>query len=437
MRPHPAAARPARRPALVAFVLLSLGAPGLAERPSDQSTPAARAPAPVRTLLDRTLRETTARVVRIDRTGVWFTVPGEPPAQAPRVRPLTELVAMVSAEHVRGPRLDDADERPLLTVTLADGQRLIGRVAREPEGTTPDSASSKDAPLTLDTALGTVRIALDVVAGVTVSGSSGVSVGVSPSLGGEAPKKDVVLLRNDDRMEGFVEAIGATVVVQPEGAASANVPLERIREITLANPRTAPRGAIAWLADGSVIRITDLAQAVDAPATATVPILGKDSPTPLPGVVSIAFDASRLTPLARLVPTQVRPSLDRRWTRSPRPLPGPAVLDAPDLELPGPMSVEWDLPERAVRLAGEAELSRFTDNWGDCTISIELSSGAAPRRLWTQRLSGSGASARFNIDLGAPAPGRHLRLVLESGSRGPIQDRVILRRPLLLLEGAR
>ncbi len=429
MRSYPAAARSARHAALLACVLLSLGATGLAKRPGDQSTPAARAPAPIRTLLDRSLGETPARVVRIDSAGVWFTGPGEPAGRAPRVRPVADLVAMINAEHVRGPRPDDADERPLLTVTLADGQRLIGRVAREPEGTTPGSASSKDAPLTLDTALGTARVVLDLVAGV--------SVGVSPSLGGEAPKKDVVLLRNDDRMEGFVEAIGATVVVQPEGAASTTVPLERVREITLANPRTAPRGAIAWLADGSVIRITDLAQAVDAPATATVPILGKDSPTPLPGLVSIVFDASRLAPLSRLAPTQVRPSPDRRWTRSPRPLPGPAVLDAPDLELPGPMSVEWDLPDRAVRLAGEAELSRFTDNWGDCTISIELSSGAAPRRLWTQHLGGSGASARFNIDLGAPAPGRHLRLILESGSRGPIQDRVILRRPLLLLEAAR
>jgi len=409
-------------------VVLAAGLFGLARGPA-AAPPGVPAGPNTRILIDEALGESTVQITRIDEASVWFRPAREPASTLARQRPTSEIIALISADPAWRPRRDPVDERPLLSVLLTDGQRVVGRVAREPKGAIAGSASAKDAPLTLETPLGIVRVPLDMV--------SSVGVGRPTSMTVEPPRKDSVTLSNGDVLDGFVESVGSAVVVQPDGAPSATVPLDRVGEIHLANPRIPARGPRAWFADGSVVTISGLIQAADSLPAARIPLLGRDAPTPLARLGSVVFDSSRVVGLSTLTPDRFTPSADRRWSRPPRALPGPAPLDAPDLELPGPMVVDWALPDGAARVSGVAELARFTEDWGECSITIELVAEGATSALWSRRLDGAGASGAFNVSLGSAAPDRRLRITLGAGSRGPIQDRVILRRPLLLLHEPR
>ena len=71
--------------------------------------------------------------------------------------------------------------------------------------------------------------------------------------------------------------------------------------------------------------------------------------------------------------------------------------------------------------------------WGDCTavVSIVPKSGAE-RELARQRLNADTPTLTIAADLGTVAPGDRLRVRTEAGERGAIQDRVVLRRMLVL-----
>jgi hypothetical protein len=59
-----------------------------------------------------------------------------------------------------------------------------------------------------------------------------------------------------------------------------------------------------------------------------------------------------------------------------------------------------------------------------------VADGEGVRELVRQRLSGEAPSLRINAELGKGA-GRTLEVRVEPGAFGPVEDRVLLRRPLL------
>jgi len=119
-------------------------------------------------------------------------------------------------------------------------------------------------------------------------------------------------------------------------------------------------------------------------------------------------------------------------------------MGAADIELPGPMLVEWSLPASAARIAGWAELPRECWTWGDCTVVVSLASAgdqssAGSKELFRETLSSERATAEFNLLIDATtlnARERVLRVEVLPGDRGPIQDRVLLRRVLLLCQSS-
>ncbi|MCX5689237.1 MAG: hypothetical protein NTV94_05515, partial [Planctomycetota bacterium] len=110
-----------------------------------------------------------------------------------------------------------------------------------------------------------------------------------------------------------------------------------------------------------------------------------------------------------------------------------AALGAADVELPGPMSVLCDVPG-ASRVSGMVELPESCRVWGDCEVFIEVMSGGAgvTKPLWHQRLNGAQPRVAFNLML--PATSDAVLVVrVEAGENGPVMDKVVLRRPLLLM----
>ncbi|MEO0715780.1 MAG: hypothetical protein AAFY58_02185, partial [Planctomycetota bacterium] len=137
-------------------------------------------------------------------------------------------------------------------------------------------------------------------------------------------------------------------------------------------------------------------------------------------------------PLADL-PASVSLPTDRRWSAMPEitSVHADPLLFTPDLVVPGPMTIAWDIPREARRVTMTVELPEAMRIWGDCIVSLAFESAAGVAE---------GPSARLNrerpvVTLGSDLPPGTRRVVftLDQGEHGPAQDRVVLRRPMLLM----
>jgi hypothetical protein len=160
---------------------------------------------------------------------------------------------------------------------------------------------------------------------------------------------------------------------------------------------------------------------------------------------ALAFDASRLVALGSLS-ARVEGVSARRWT--PPVVVGPAqgvALGAADIALPGPMSAEWMLPQGASHVSMRLELPESARVFGDCVVRVEIAGEEASGV--THRLSSESPSAMVRLAIGAAigdalgrAPSaegvRRLVVRVEAGERGGIQDRVVIRRGLVLVDSA-
>ena len=349
-------------------------------------------------------------------------------------------------------------------IELTDGQRWFGRLTRiaaaEPTG--PDEIR-----WTSDV-LGSLSVPLDRVHRVVFSrrepGAADATATASAAGETDAAKnvQDRVLLRNGDRVAGLVDSL----VVTPGGAASIRIDLGQGRvstidvgdvlEVELTNPPVEPRGVLASLSDGSLVRM----ESVDADgARVQAHIAGLSRGLPQaeadvklstgrsagdPGRVSLAMedvralilDAQRVRPLSTLRVLEQRPAPERRWGmglhdgRSDI----AAMLGLTTIRLPGPMTVRWALPAGAQRVVFRAVIDAADAPWADCTLTIGAAadeSGANPRELARVRLSAQRPSEPLNVEL--PVSSRSLTLTLDAGEFGPIQDRVRLEQPLVVV----
>jgi hypothetical protein len=117
------------------------------------------------------------------------------------------------------------------------------------------------------------------------------------------------------------------------------------------------------------------------------------------------------------------------------------ALGAADIELPGPMSAEWMLPPGASHVSIRLELPESARVFGDCVVRVEVVGDEASGV--EHRLSSASPSAMVRLALGAatgPVPSaegvRRLVVRVEAGERGGIQDRVVIRRGLVLVDSA-
>lgn len=310
---------------------------------------------------------------------------------------------------------------------LVDGQRLVGTlVAGETSSAGPgvwwDHAS-----------FGTMRVPLEDIADIVLRDRVA-SVPESGEL-----IDDVVMLVNGDRLEGFVERIGETVVIDA-GDGVEQVPLESVGAIVLSNPARGMDGAYVWLADGSVVSIESVGAIKEGRVrlNASLADISDDtSPEAGFGEVSIAdllamvFDAHQVVALATIEPTGQTTPPERRWSEGVViGDPHAALLGGATIELPGPMSVWWTLPEGATRLSFQAQLPRSMRAWGDCDLIIETSNGGAWREILRERLHGDRPVVQVNVAINASK----LRIRVDEGRYGPIQDHVQIDRALLLVE---
>lgn len=357
----------------------------------------------------------------------------------PRSVPLSSVVAMfpaiedgIAKTTVAWADLLNLDGMSVGQLYLTDGQSIPGHPA--PSAGTPDRVDwVASGPRLRGTKF---TVPLDRVAAVKLGGSTGTPTvsrvkDVPTRLLDTQPAKDTIVFANGDRSEGFVSSIGEVVSIEA-GSKTSNFPSTRIDYVRLANPSVRLPGPCVWLADGSVLAIQSprgtedgaLSAAIrDAVGTPTTLWTWKD-------ITAYTTDAARITPLAALKPKLIANASDR-WAKSPQIGDiASAPLGAAEIEFPSPMGVEWQLTNPARRLSMRMILPESSRRWGDAVVVIEL--GTSPvRELARERLNGDRPMVEVNAALDAPK-GAVLRIRLEAGENGPVQDRVLLRQAIVI-----
>lgn len=379
-----------------------------------------------RILIDDRLQERAVTLVSLDAGQVRYVDAGG----LFRDEPQSAYVAIVPLPGAEAP------SPPMPALWLTDGQRLAGILR---PGDAPDDAALWKHPV-----FGAVSLPLDQVARVVLR-----RVAARPAARPPGDAEDSILLVNGDRLNGFVAAFGMIVRVEVGGEAR-EVSSRRIAQADLANPSEPHAGLTAWLSDGSIVRVASFRTSRAGEVTITPAFI---PPEPAGGphtlatgeaadagrysladIAAVAFDAARIVPLGAIEPIAQTPVGERRWTEPARRGPGEAaVLGAADIVLPGPMTVEWALPAGAARVSAEAELTPELWSWGDCdvVVSVVTSRGRAVELL-RERVHAD--RPRVPINVPVAEPGGRLRLTIEPGRYGAIQDRIILRRPIILLD---
>lgn len=338
-----------------------------------------------------------------------------------------------------------ADASGLLLLT--DGQTLAGVRERDParllrlapEGFTESLAWRSS---TLDTLI----LPLERISAVSFSSPQ---ITIPQRMSG-----DMVRLRNNDLASGFVDIQyragdpDSVLTIEPDGGAGANgvtrrIPLRRVASIILANPPEPAAGPWVWLADDSILRldgsspltlnndrIAQFATTFNVHGDSEAGLAKRTISVNAADLIAFAPRRERLMALAERPMRVANTDTQRRWTAPPIIADAlGAPLGAPDIELPGPMGVTWTLPTNAQRVAGVIELPASARAWGDCNVILL---DAAGKERWSARVNNQAPRHAFNLDL-TNAPTQDLTLRVDAGANGPIEDRILVRRALILL----
>lgn len=387
-----------------------------------------------RVLIAPDLSRTSVEVLSLDaeRIEVRSAVKGKSKATFVAMRDVLAVLPDGVVEQGLLPLDRDKDAPMVVRLTLTDGECFSGTLP----GVEAGAAKSEDVRFEIS-ALGTVRVPLTRVAEL----STGLDAGEAVSRG----KDDVVALANGDRIAGFVAGVagGESAGVSVEaGGKTQTIELGRVGRIVFANEPERAAGSMLWLSSGVTLRVKGVKATPASAGFAGVEytaatLTGEDGKAlegsaSLESVAAYVREASGLVALATLKPPSVTPGPGRRWS------PGVTVVPArvrplglADVELPGPLSAEWELPAGARRISAGVELPAAAREWGECTVVVEVSSPSV-KELARVKLDGEHAAGSFNAEI--PAGAARLRISVLEGSRGPVENRAVLKSPMMLVE---
>ncbi|MHC5113108.1 MAG: hypothetical protein ACYTGP_01610 [Planctomycetota bacterium] len=308
-----------------------------------------------------------------------------------------------------------ASSSPPGWLQLADGQRLPGALA----GRAPDK---EDVLGWSHSWIGRIDVPLDAITAVTFGTADAT---LAPG------RMDVVVLANGDRIEGYVKALGDPIRIlvdldaEPREVA---IPLARSAGVVLVTSPRSPSGRRIWFSDGTLVdarrfRVADdgyvrISTEWSEPGTPPVEV-------PLDDVAGILFDAQALLPLGRVDPARVEATGPRYVVPAPRRLDERAPLGLGRIAFDGPVIVRYALPPGCTRFAAEAILPESSRLWGDFDLVVRDDD----REVHRTRINAQTPTVAINV----PLSGTELTIELTQGEHGPIQDRLVLKRAMLLV----
>lgn len=315
------------------------------------------------------------------------------------------------------PRRSSAVERrrPLALVQLADGQVLVGAFGGFVATEGGSVSRWKHA------GLGIVSVLLDQTALIQFEP-------LQRTL--TASESDVILLRNGDRVSGFVKSVSTEVEMEVQGSVQP-VPVDRIAAVALVHAEQKGGPIRVWLDDGSVFDAAriDGGFAGGFALRGLTLVAGKSNLPLMPDdIEGVALQPARLRSLADQTPRLGEPtaaSLPRAHRELPQVADVPsAPLAAATITLRGPIRLVYEVPEGFTTLSATAEIPHALRRWGDVVLVVRQGT----KELLRQPMSAN--NPRLSIAL--PIVAGALEIEVEEAGNGPVGDTVILTRPLLI-----
>lgn len=316
---------------------------------------------------------------------------------------------------------------PSLYITLTDGQRIMG---------TPLDSTDPD------------RLELMISTGAPAQAQSSIDLEhirtLSTTLNNTAHPvnidADSILTTNSDILVGFIEAVGLTTTIATDRN-TINLKLNQIQSMRFANPLTPTPGI--YISTNTNLHLRASSFDFDFLSPMTIEIdpksLGLESdsystwllPPDAPAGITINHPNQRVISLTSITPLLIKPTGDRSWT------PKPTISDhhsnqvLASIDLHAPVRVIYPLPKGSTRIA--FELSAAISQWTDCIASVHSISTTGQRtHILTQRLNAEHPSESINTPLSPDIDKIEIRI--DPGEFGPIQDRVIIKHPRVLIE---
>ena len=283
------------------------------------------------------------------------------------------------------------------TLFLSDGQRIPGKL--ELRGGVPSWVSPWCAPRALDG-----------------DGVRGFALGTAALPA--ASDGDVLLLRNGDRVDGIVSGITASGIAVEVGSGAdrsiSTLAWDTVSAVGLVAPPMPRAGARVWLADGTVID----GDSVSWMTPQYMRIVGGSGTAPRPisiprrMVLAVQSSPTSATPLAQLAPVAsgVTAPAARYSQPSPTVVAGTWGLDAPPIEIEGPVLLSYpaqSAPSRLVAVASRPSTAREASD-----VDLVVRSGG--KELLREHMDA--ARSRMEIRVDIPAAPFSIELVPSSSS---------------------
>jgi len=250
----------------------------------------------------------------------------------------------------------------------------------------------------------------------------------------QATNTDVIQLKNGDRISGLITAIAPEAVTIDVGTgadATVSIGIDTITAMSLVGPTKPHSGARIWLADGTVID-GPLVSWSGADYLRMIGVAGAKIPTltvPRDRVLAVQSTPQSAIPLASLVPVSSVPKGCegmRFITSTPLAAPGTWSLDAPPLEIEGPVILSYPALVEKHRLIAVACRSTTSRKAGIVDLVIR----SAGKELLRERLDTDRARVEIRVDLLA-AP---FDIELQPADGSAVGDMVVLERAVLFPE---
>ena len=273
------------------------------------------------------------------------------------------------------------------TLVLADGQRIPGGIGLV------DGVARWVSPWCAAIPMDTIGIQAVVFTGAAMPASA---------------DEDVVELRNGDRVQGIVTAIGPKSISVERGSGAdrsiVELDMPAISAFRLVGPAKERSGSRVWLTDGTVIDAPS-AEWVDAGYLRLPGVAGARMPimtVPRRMVAAVQSTPSSVVPLASMAPSVAAPEgmeRVRESTPAPKAQSGTWALDAPPLEVEGPVVLAYPAPAVPSRLV--AVVRRLATARAAGTPDLVVRVGG--RELLRERLGADRERLELRVDLPAEA----------------------------------
>jgi hypothetical protein len=382
----------------------------------------------------RILSADEQQIVTVDRLGLRRSFPINDIFFAfethPSLRETNKTADSENSSNVEGLEGLVDDPEPLHSIELTDGQIVYGELLVSDD---PDM-------LAYELYSGTTR-AEDQRGSASISLEDLVEIhtlAIEPSTHTSLDDDSITTMSNDI-ITGFISLVGPIMTIETDST-ELDLSIDQIRSISFANTPIRTPGLFITTDENMRLRSDsfefDFSHAMSITLDPRSLGLNKENrgiwllDPNSPVGIDVVHPDQHLVSLAMITPDLIEPTGDREWTATPR------VIDArrdslSSIDLRSPVRVLYTIPKGSTRFA--CELFAPINTWTDCIARVHTIGYDGKRTVIAdQRLNSERDSVLINVELADDT--EKIEFSIDPGAYGPIQDRVLIKHPRLLVE---